>query len=214
MMRLVDGVTRFQQQCREAYHAHFQKLAREGQHPHTLFITCSDARVVAHLITQSIPGELFMVRNVGNIVPPANQTAHHSSAAAIEYAVEVLEVGDVVVCGHTQCGAMSALVNQLPAAERLPHLQAWLEQADEVRRLIPTRCTDPVRAATEANIRWGINNLQTYPCVAQRVADGRLRLHGWLFVIATMEILTWDRTTHKFEPVAAEPVTPSRKASP
>ncbi|MDW8343090.1 MAG: carbonic anhydrase [Verrucomicrobiae bacterium] len=204
MTRLDAGVRRFREQCRSAYQAHFQKLSCEGQHPHTLFITCSDARVVAHLITQSLPGELFMVRNVGNIVPPANQTAHHSTAAAIEYAVDVLGVGDVVVCGHTQCGAMSALADGPPQADRLPHLRAWLEQAEAVRRLLPPHPADPIRAVTEANILWGIENLRSYPCVAERVAEGRLRLHGWLFVIATMEILTWNRDVDRFEPVETE----------
>lgn len=203
-MPIVDGVVRFQQQCRQAYQAHFQKLAREGQHPHTLFITCSDSRVEAHLITQSLPGELFMVRNVGNIVPPSHQSAHHSTAAAIEYAVDVLEVGDVVVCGHTQCGAMSALADGLPDSDRRPHLRAWLEQAADVCRTIPPDRADRVRAVTEANIRLGLKNLKSYPCVARRLSEQRLRVHGWLFVIATMEMLTWNDHSGRFEPVETE----------
>src|SRR5205814_2950835 len=111
----------------------FRKLSQEGQNPHTLFITCSDSRVLAELITQSKPGDLFVVKNVGNIVPPANVTGDtNSTAAAIEFAVENLRVSDVVICGHSQCGAISCLLGETPVGEATPHLRDWLKLASPV----------------------------------------------------------------------------------
>src|SRR5436190_10802769 len=111
MQKLIEGVHKFRADEFSRYRALFQRLSREGQNPHTLFITCSDSRVLAELITQSKPGDLFVVKNIGNIVPPAAVTGStNSTAAAIEFAVEMLRVSDIVICGHSQCGAMSALI--------------------------------------------------------------------------------------------------------
>src|ERR1051325_7415549 len=111
MQRLIAGVHKFRGGEFGNYRALFRKLSREGQNPHTLFITCSDSRVLAELITQSKPGDLFVVKNIGNIVPPANASGStNSTAAAIEFAVEILRVSDIVVCGHSQCGAIDALL--------------------------------------------------------------------------------------------------------
>src|SRR6185436_3447800 len=127
MQKLIEGVHKFQQDEFGNYRKLFKKLSREGQDPHTLFITCSDSRVLAELITQSKPGDLFVVKNVGNIVPPANAVGStNSTAAAIEFAVENLRVSDVVICGHSQCGAISALLGQSPLGDSTPHLRNWL----------------------------------------------------------------------------------------
>src|SRR5438552_9075463 len=134
---LIEGVHRFRKDEFGNYRSLFQRLSREGQNPHTLFITCSDSRVLAELITQSKPGDLFVVKNIGNIVPPSAATGStNSTAAAIEFAVEVLRVGDIVVCGHSQCGAMNALMLNPPQSRSMPHLQAWLELAAPVRETI------------------------------------------------------------------------------
>src|SRR6188768_365465 len=118
MQKLIEGVHKFQQDEFGDYRKLFRKLSREGQNPHTLFITCSDSRVLAELITQSKPGDLFVVKNIGNVVPPATATGStNSTAAAIEFAVELLEVSDIVVCGHSQCGAMSALLGESPVGD-------------------------------------------------------------------------------------------------
>src|SRR3954468_9183409 len=117
---LIEGVHRFRNDEFGNYRTLFQRLSREGQNPHTLFITCSDSRVLAELITQSKPGDLFVVKNIGNIVPPADVVgATNSTAAAIEFAVDVLKVSDIVVCGHSQCGAMTALMDGLPQGEHM-----------------------------------------------------------------------------------------------
>src|SRR5512137_2822930 len=137
MQKLIEGVHQFRREEFGRYRELFARLSREGQKPQTLFITCSDSRVLAELVTNSRPGELFVVKNAGNIVPPATVTGStNSTAAAIEYAVEVLEVSDIGVCGHTQCGAITALLNGLPGRDVMPHLNAWLETAAPVRRTL------------------------------------------------------------------------------
>src|SRR5690349_200343 len=119
MQQLIEGVHRFRTDEFGNYKSLFQRLSREGQNPHTLFITCSDSRVLAELITQSKPGDLFVVKNIGALVPPASATGTtNSTAAAIEFAVETLGVSDIVICGHSQCGAMAALLDGLPKPER------------------------------------------------------------------------------------------------
>src|ERR1041385_6767249 len=123
MQDLIEGVHRFRTDEFGNYRTLFQRLSREGQKPHTLFITCSDSRVLAELITQSKPGDLFVVKNLGNIVPPAGVTGStNSTAAAIEFAVEILRVSDIVVCGHSQCGAIDALLQPRARAGAMPHL--------------------------------------------------------------------------------------------
>ena len=193
------------------YRKLFRKLSQEGQNPHTLFITCSDSRVLAELITQSKPGDLFVVKNVGNIVPPSSVVGTtNSTAAAIEFAVETLRVSDIVVCGHTQCGAMEALLRGLPAQANQPHLHQWLALAAPVRQVLQTEYThlrsheERVTAAGEENVLFALENLTSYPCVQQRLADGSLRLHGWFFVIATAELFAFDPDSKQFLPLGMD----------
>src|SRR5579863_9741856 len=133
MQQLIEGVHKFRTAEFGNYRKLFRKLSQEGQNPHTLFITCSDSRVLAELITQSKPGDLFVVKNVGNIVPPASVVGDtNSTAAAIEFAVENLKVSDIVICGHSQCGAISAMLGDAPIGDSTPHLRDWLRLADPV----------------------------------------------------------------------------------
>jgi carbonic anhydrase len=207
MQKLIDGVHKFQTQQFGKYRELFQRLAKEGQNPHTLFITCSDSRVLAELITQSKPGDLFVVKNVGNIVPPATvKGSTNSTAAAIEFAVSSLGVSDIVVCGHSQCGAMIALVNGLSGQDTLtmPHLTAWLEIAAPVRKIMSekyahlTNPDDRVTAIAEENVLFGLENLQTYPEVSRRIEQGTLHLHAWFFHIATANLFAYDPVTTQF----------------
>src|SRR5580658_10378848 len=123
MQRLMEGVHKFRTDAFGNYRKLFRKLSREGQNPHTLFITCSDSRVLAELITQSQPGDLFVVKNVGNIVPPASVVGDtNSTAAAIEFAVDIVRVSDIVICGHSQFGAIATLLGDTPLADSTPHL--------------------------------------------------------------------------------------------
>ena len=186
----------------------FRRLSREGQTPHTLFITCSDSRVLAELITQSNPGDLFVVKNAGNIVPPAHVTGDtNSTAAAIEFAVESLGVSDIVICGHSQCGAMQALVDGVPNPEQMPHLVRWIEVAAAVRETVRERYShltdheEQITATAEENVLFGLDNLHSYPCVARRLEQETLRLHAWFFNIAKAELFAYDPVEQQFAPL-------------
>jgi carbonic anhydrase len=211
MQRLIEGVHKFQTDQFGNYRKLFRKLSLEGQNPHTLFITCSDSRVLAELITQSKPGDLFVVKNVGNIVPPANVRGDtNSTAAAIEFAVENLRVSDIVICGHSQCGAISALLAEKPVSESTPHLRDWLSIAapvlDRLKNEYSHLKTDSERstAAAEENVLFALDNLHSYSCVQERLMDGSLRLHGWFFKIATAELFAYDPQTRQFTPLIQE----------
>lgn len=208
MQRLIEGVHRFRADELGAYRALFKKLSVSGQNPHTLFITCADSRVLAELITQSQPGDLFVVKNIGNIVPPASAVGStNSTAAAIEFAVQTLKVEDIVVCGHSQCGAMQALLKGVPQPEMMPHLREWIELAAPVRRTIEKEYvhlhTDEEReiAAAEENVLFALDNLYTYPAVQARLADGSLQLHAWFFKIATAELFAFNPESKQFSPL-------------
>jgi carbonic anhydrase len=210
MHPLIEGVHRFRNDEFGNYRSLFQRLSREGQNPHTLFITCSDSRVLAELITQSQPGDLFVVKNIGNIVPPSSVTGTtNSTAAAIEFAVETLRVSDIVICGHSQCGAMAALLGGLPEG-RMPHLRAWLTLAEPVLEIMRTQYAHVeserhrMNLAAWENILFALENLHSYYCVQDRLMDGSLRLHGWFFEIATAELLAYDPETRQFLPLAKE----------
>jgi carbonic anhydrase len=209
MHPLIEGVHRFRHEEFGNYRTLFQRLSREGQNPHTLFITCADSRVLAELITQSKPGDLFVVKNIGNIVPPsAASGSTNSTAAAIEFAVETLRVTDIVICGHSQCGAMTALMSGLPGEERMPHLREWLTLAEPVRETIRTQyrhVTDEAQRrdlAASENVLFALENLHSYYCVQDRLMDGSLRLHGWFFEIATAQLLAYNTETRQFSPLA------------
>jgi len=211
MQRLIEGVHKFRSDQFGNYRKLFRKLSQEGQDPHTLFITCSDSRVLAELITQSKPGDLFVVKNVGNIVPPASVRGDtNSTAAAIEFAVENLRVSDIVICGHSQCGAISALLGQTRVGEATPHLRDWLKLAAPVLDALKkdyAHLTDPhdcENAAAEENVLFGLDNLHSYQCVQNRLMDGSLRLHGWFFKIATAELFAYDPETRQFSPLVNE----------
>src|SRR5271170_831012 len=211
MQRLIEGVHKFQTDEFGNYRKLFRKLSQEGQNPHTLFITCSDSRVLAELITQSKPGDLFVVKNVGNIVPPSNVTGDtNSTAAAIEFAVENLGVSDIVICGHSQCGAISCLLGETPVGESTPHLRDWLHLAGPVLGTmkkeyahLKTNAERSTAAAVE-NVLFGLENLHSYHCVQERLMDGTLRLHGWFFEIATAELFAYDPESLQFQPLVTD----------
>jgi carbonic anhydrase len=211
MQRLIEGVHIFRNEEFGNYRKLFRKLSQSGQNPHTLFITCSDSRVLAELITHSQPGDLFVVKNIGNIVPPASaQGDTNSTAAAIEFAVENLRVADIVICGHSQCGAISALLGDTRVSESAPHLRTWLNLAAPVLETLKREyhhlpdAEARSNAAAEENVLFGLDNLHSYPCVQERLAVGSLSLHGWFFKIATAELFAYDPETRQFAPLVAE----------
>jgi carbonic anhydrase len=211
MQQLIEGVHKFRNDEFGNYRKLFRRLSQTGQDPHTLFITCSDSRVLAELITNSQPGDLFVVKNIGNIVPPFSASGDtNSTAAAIEFAVERLRVDDIVICGHSQCGAIAALLGHPPVGDSAPHLRDWLKLAWPVLETLKkdyahlhdfdARST----AASEENVLFSLDNLHSYPCVQDRLADGSLSLHGWFFKIATAELFAYNPETRQFDPLVPE----------
>ncbi|MDG9717875.1 carbonic anhydrase [Streptomyces sp. DH24] len=191
MQPLIDNARTFGQRPEE-----FAKLA-EGQSPDVLFITCSDSRVVPALITGARPGELFELRTAGNIVPPYASGRPTGEAATIEYAVEVLGVQDIVVCGHSHCGAVGALVRG-DDLDAVPAVRDWLAHAADAPDGVDT--ADPTVAdAVQSHVLAQLLRLRSYPCIERRLTDGRLRLHGWYYEVHTGAVREHRADTGKFE---------------
>jgi carbonic anhydrase len=205
MQKLADGVHEFQTNYFARNREMFARLVSKGQSPETLFITCSDSRVVPNLITNAAPGELFIVRNVGNVVPKG---LPGGTAAAIEYAIEVLDVEHVVVCGHTHCGAIQAVLDP-SRMDRLPYVRRWLQETTRVKGIVEERyghldAAARLTAAVEENVLVQLENLRAYSFVADRLAAGRLRMSGWVFKIETGEVFGYDPEQGQFAPLAPE----------
>ncbi|MBB6171210.1 carbonic anhydrase [Nocardiopsis mwathae] len=196
-----------------------------AQHPRALFIACADSRVVPNLITASGPGDLFTLRNIGNLVPP-NGRGDDSVGAAIEYAVTVLEVPSIVVCGHSHCGAMKAVLDgahEDPPDPRMDHLQRWLSSGASglprstalLGESMPTPSPAAVRILSQANVVRQLENLLTYPAVRQRVQEGRLELTGLYYDLETAEVHVLDERLGEFVPVPQERIPgPRTEAEP
>jgi carbonic anhydrase len=204
MQKLIQGIHRFREQNFRPLQGLFAELST-GQQPETLFITCSDSRIDPNLLTRSMPGELFILRNAGNIVPPHGAAAG-GEAATIEFAVAALGVKDIIVCGHSDCGAVKALLHP-DAVASLPAVAAWLSHAETTRRIVRDNyghlAGDPlVTAAIEENILVQLENLRTLPAVASRLVRGDLHLHGWVYVIGTGEVFAYDPGSGQFVPIA------------
>lgn len=204
MEKLFKGILDFQSADFESHRELFNELGR-GQKPHTLFIGCSDSRVVPTLITKTNPGELFMIRNIANIVPPFESSRGFSStSSAIEYAVLCLNVDAIVVCGHSNCGGCYALNQPVETLEEMPHLRKWLEIVrhvpDEVNKLMLGKSDAEREWLTEKiNILEQIKNLLTYPYVKERVDNGSLKILGWYYIIETGEVYNFNDATGHFE---------------
>jgi carbonic anhydrase len=204
MQRLIQGIHQFQQETFRPLQGLFEQLSR-GQNPETLFISCSDSRIDPNLLTRSQPGDLFILRNAGNIVPP-HGAASGGEAATIEFAVMALGVRDIIICGHSHCGAMKALL-QPEQLSALPAVASWLSHADKTRRIVEAnyRHLDGERlltATVEENVLVQLENLRTLPVVATRLARGDLHLHGWVYKIQTGEVFAYEASPGQFVPVA------------
>jgi len=202
VQKLEAGIHQFQANYFAPNRRLFEQLAERGQRPETLFMTCSDSRVVPNLITTAAPGELFIVRNVGNIVPSVDRGFVGGVSAAIEYAVEVLEVSDVIVCGHTNCGAIEAILRP-ERVRHLPFVSRWLEQSASIPTLIEERYghlegEQRLTAAVQENVLAQLENLRTFKFVARRLESGSLKMSGWVFKIATGEVFDYDPVSGQF----------------
>ena len=178
------------------YKHEFKKLVEEGQNPKALFIGCSDSRVLPNLITNTGPGDLFVIRNIGNFVPvyqPDND--FHSTAAAIEYAVSVLEVEDIIVCGHSHCGAIGALFKPEIKDPNLIHVKKWLELGKKPKDFIESfglKKDETIKKTEKYSTLFQLQNLLTYPAIKQRVEEGKLFLNAWYYVLEEGKIYTFD----------------------
>ncbi|WP_457624807.1 carbonic anhydrase [Persephonella sp.] len=199
----LKGVEKFKKLKFKEYEQKFKELIEKGQHPKALFITCSDSRIHPDEITGADIGDLFIVRNIGNMVPPFKpDNEFHGVAAAVEYAVSVLKVPDIIVCGHSHCGACEALYSDLPDSEEIIHVKKWLEIDKDVKEIALSTISEKGRKLFELTERLNIikqlENLLTYPAVRRRVEEGSLRLHGWYYIIERGEIQYYDPQSNSF----------------
>ncbi|WP_321910835.1 MULTISPECIES: carbonic anhydrase [unclassified Paraburkholderia] len=199
LLHLLDGVDEFTHHVFPGNKELFHSLAH-SQAPHTLFITCADSRVSPEMITQAKPGDLFVCRNIGNIVPAYGEMLGGVSAV-VEFAVLALNVKQIVLCGHTDCGAMKGLASGAEATANMPTVQAWLRNAEAARSVVKTRGLDDdhiVQALVEENVRLQLTHLRTHPAVAARVAQGQLELQGWVYDIGHGKVTVLDEAHGKF----------------
>ena len=198
--KLVKGIHSFQRGFFASHRELYHQLATAGQQPETLFITCSDSRVDPNLITNSAPGELFIVRNVGNVVP--NRDLPGGTAAAIQYAVEVLNVENVIVCGHTQCGALKAILDPESVAH-LEYVSRWVKSTIDVKKLIEEKYEhligeEKLNAAIQENVLAQLEHLRQDPFVADRMDAGKLQVNGWVFDVGRGEVYDYDPDIGEF----------------
>jgi len=203
MNRLYKGIHKFQESYFKKEEDFFQRLSQE-QKPDVLFITCADSRVDPNLVTQSNPGEIFIVRNMGNIVPPHDAIKDKNSvAAALEFAVLNLKVTDIIICGHSNCGAMKMLYEDEQVLRRMPHVNEWLGLSASVRDIVLkyySNTTEEIRqrVTEEENILLQLHNIQTYPFVKQALDEKTLYLHGWYYNIGTGSIYSYNTAEDEF----------------
>jgi carbonic anhydrase len=220
MDKLIEGVQAFRRSAYPKNRVFFEQLAAKQQKPEALFITCADSRINPNLITQTEPGDLFLVRNAGNIVPPHGAPTG-GETATIEYAVEVLGIRNIVICGHSQCGAMKAILSG-EGLDHLPAVRSWCSHAEATRRIVQQKYRhlsgdELVVAATEENVLVQMNHLSTLPCVAARLASGEIRVYGWYYDIGSGQVLQYDQSQGRFVEIngqahAAQPL-PIRSAA-
>lgn len=201
MKKLIEGLHRFQAGYFESHRHLFEELS-QGQHPRILFITCSDSRIDPNLITQANVGDLFVIRNAGNIIPPFGAT-NGGEGASVEYAIAALDIEQVIVCGHSHCGAMKGLLKMSKLADKMPLVYEWLKQAEATRRLIIDNYShvpeeDLLQITVAENVLTQLENLNTYPIIRSRLHQGRLSLHGWIYSIESGEVLSYDPVVHDF----------------
>ncbi|MCW5624498.1 MAG: carbonic anhydrase [Burkholderiales bacterium] len=216
MDNLLDRAARFRGQIFPRQSALYRRLATDGQSPKALMISCADSRVVPEAIMQAEPGDLFVCRNAGNIVPPFSQ-ANGGVSSAVEYAVVALGVRDIVVCGHSDCGAMKAFL-QPEKLEEMPNVAAWLRHARAAHSVVckaypQLDAAATARALALENVLTQINHLRTHPSVAAAIADGTLALHGWFFQIESGSIFAYDGNTGRFEEASDDGPLPVALAS-
>ena len=211
MKKLIQGIIDFREKRSADYRERFSKLAL-GQSPDTLFIACSDSRVVPNLFASTDPGDWFVIRNVGNLVPPCDLDGHSkgdkSEWAAIEFAILQLKISDIIVCGHSECGAIQAILNgrQKVAGD---HLKSWLEYGEKASSMMSqiqfSESLAEHNKISQANVLLQVEHLKTYPLIQEKIKMGNLSLHAWFFDISSGHVYFFDEKTRQFSLVGGAP---------
>lgn len=208
MQKLLRGICQFQSKIFNPRRDFFNKLI-EGQKPQALFITCSDSRMVPDLICQTDPGDLFVVRNAGNIVPPYFPGQSSGETATIEYAIKGLGVKEIIVCGHTRCGALAAVAHP-ELTQTMPHVRHWVEHARAGVEIME-RCyahiedeTAQANILVQENVLVQLEHLRTHPAVAAGIAAGQLRLHAWVYKMETGDVFAYDNAQGQFSCISEQ----------
>lgn len=212
MKELFEGAIKFQE---EDYlnHKELYENLKKSQDPHTLFISCVDSRVVPNLITNTLPGDLFVVRNIGNIVPPYRENKENirsgylATTSAIEYALNILNIKNIIVCGHSNCGACHLIYEDENKLSQTPYVSKWLELLQPVKERVETLRPDTkakrIWLTEQINIEYQLENLMTYPFVEEKFDSGELRIYGWYYIIETGEILNYNMIKREFKAISA-----------
>jgi len=204
MLQLLPGIHKFKTEVHESNEEFFQHLAK-GQNPETMFITCSDSRVVPNLITQTDPGELFVLRNAGNIVP-AHAAVIGGEEASIEYAVMALGIKNIVVCGHSQCGAVKGILNP-QTVEQMPGVAKWLEHSAKTREIIKANYSNldedcQYNIAIQENVLVQMENIKTHPVISRLLWKREVHVFGWVYEMESGEVFIYDPVDETFQPIA------------
>lgn len=203
---LIKGNKKFKNVKFKEFKKEYDSLSKHGQNPEILFIGCCDSRVVPDLIVDSKPGDMFILRNIGNFVPPyVKDTAFHGNSSAIEYAVNILNVKDIIVCGHSNCGAISSLYNNLNNNPNLAHINKWLSLGMEAKNYVlnnnhpNSSKEDLIKQTEKISIKYQLNNLLTYPYIANKIKNKSLEIHGWYYKIEDGSIEVYDSKSLEFK---------------
>ncbi len=201
MKKLIQGIVDFRKSLTQENRTLFAKLAL-GQKPDALFICCSDSRVAPNVFASTDPGDLFVLRNIGNLVPPASVSSQETSvAAAIEFSLHSLKVSDIIVCGHSECGAMLALAGKKDSS--CSHLNSWLKYGEEsLHKARKGMSINPALSEhnqiSQINVLEQMQHIMSYPLVQERVERKQLRVHGWWFDIAQADVYCYEQSLDRF----------------
>ncbi len=207
LKKLIKGNERFRNNFPNL-ETELKELVQHGQRPEVLFIGCSDSRVTPDLMLETKPGDMFILRNVGNFVPPfKHDQDYHGSAAAIEYAIAVLQVKHIIVCGHSHCGACKSLYEEIPNNDSFIHIRTWLKLGQKAKETTLKNhnftTKEQMYRDTERNsIKNQLENLLTYPDVIKQLEKGALKIHGWYYDIETAQLDYYDKNDDLFKPIS------------
>lgn len=196
MINMLPRLRKFSEKIYPEHKPLFESLA-EGQKPHTMLVTCSDSRIDPNLVTQAEPGEIFVVRNAGNIIPPYG-SSKGGEEASIEFAIEGLGIQNIVVCGHSHCGAMAALARGIDS-ESLPSTASWLQHASATKRVLKGK-NATIDDHIETNVLIQIQNLKTHPSIAAALSQQRLHIFGWVYHFEAGSVSIYHNEQEKFIP--------------